>query len=87
MQSKSVTLVSQAEIKRLQEANKAARRERQLLLKQQEEIERMRHSTLRLKERLKKSGDANLVSSVKNRVLLLCMCMYLDLKNAYLSCG
>lgn len=73
MQSKSVTFVTQAEIKRLQEANKAARRERQLLLKQQEEIERMRHSTLRLKERLKKSGDANLVSSVKNRVLLLCM--------------
>lgn len=86
MQSKSVTFVSQAEIKRLQEANKAARRERQLLLKQQEEIERMRHSTLRLKERLKKSGDANLVSSVKNRVLLLCMCIYLDLKNTYLSC-
>uniref|UniRef100_A0A3Q2DIS8 Centrosomal protein 350 n=1 Tax=Cyprinodon variegatus TaxID=28743 RepID=A0A3Q2DIS8_CYPVA len=43
----------QAEIKRLQEANKAARKERQLLLKQQEEIERMRNSTLRLKERLK----------------------------------
>ncbi|XP_057212370.1 centrosome-associated protein 350 isoform X4 [Triplophysa rosa] len=54
----------QAEIKRLQEANKAARRERQLLLKQQEEIERMRNSTLRLKERLKKSGDANLESPV-----------------------
>ncbi|KAM4548403.1 centrosome-associated protein 350 isoform 2-T2 [Odontesthes bonariensis] len=43
----------QAEIKRLQEANRAARKERQLLLKQQEEIERMRNSTLRLKERLK----------------------------------
>ncbi|MEQ2174716.1 hypothetical protein GOODEAATRI_010696, partial [Goodea atripinnis] len=42
-----------AEIRRLQEANKAARKERQLLLKQQEEIERMRNSTLRLKERLK----------------------------------
>lgn len=54
----------QAEIKRLQEANKAARRERQLLLKQQEEIERMRHTTLRLKERLKKSGDTNLESPV-----------------------
>ncbi|KAM7409912.1 hypothetical protein PAMA_001412 [Pampus argenteus] len=47
----------QAEIKRLQEANKAARKERQLLLKQQEEIERMRNSTLRLKERLKCAGD------------------------------
>ncbi|XP_068447304.1 centrosome-associated protein 350 isoform X2 [Clinocottus analis] len=47
----------QAEIKRLQEANKAARKERQLLLKQQEEIERMRNSTLRLKERLKYAGD------------------------------
>ncbi|CAB1414516.1 unnamed protein product [Pleuronectes platessa] len=46
----------QAEIKRLQEANKAARKERQLLLKQQEEIERMRNSTLRLKERLKCAG-------------------------------
>ncbi|XP_029355445.1 centrosome-associated protein 350 isoform X2 [Echeneis naucrates] len=46
----------QAEIKRLQEANKAARKERQLLLKQQEEIERMRNSTLRLKERLKCVG-------------------------------
>ncbi|PWA20838.1 hypothetical protein CCH79_00007151 [Gambusia affinis] len=43
----------QAEIRRLQEANRAARKERQLLLKQQEEIERMRNSTLRLKERLK----------------------------------
>lgn len=48
--------VFQAEIKRLQEANKAARKERQLLLKQQEEIERMRNSTLRLKERLKCAG-------------------------------
>ncbi|XP_056132836.1 centrosome-associated protein 350 [Lampris incognitus] len=46
----------QAEIKRLQEANKAARKERQLLLKQQQEIERMRNSTLRLKERLKCVG-------------------------------
>ncbi|GLD69367.1 centrosome-associated protein 350 [Lates japonicus] len=46
----------QAEIKRLQEANKAARKERQLLLKQQEEIERIRNSTLRLKERLKCAG-------------------------------
>ncbi|XP_070765134.1 centrosome-associated protein 350 [Enoplosus armatus] len=46
----------QAEIKRLQEANKAARKERQLLLMQQEEIERMRNSTLRLKERLKYAG-------------------------------
>ncbi|XP_062411595.1 centrosome-associated protein 350 isoform X2 [Sardina pilchardus] len=43
----------QAEIKRLQEANKAARKERQLLLKQQEEIERMHSTTLRLRERLK----------------------------------
>uniref|UniRef100_A0A3Q3LB14 Centrosomal protein 350 n=1 Tax=Mastacembelus armatus TaxID=205130 RepID=A0A3Q3LB14_9TELE len=47
----------QAEIKRLQEANKAAMKERQLLLKQQEEIERMRNSTLRLKERLKSAGE------------------------------
>ncbi|XP_067270257.1 centrosome-associated protein 350 isoform X4 [Pseudorasbora parva] len=54
----------QAEIKRLQEANKAARRERQLLLKQQEEIERMRHTTLKLKERLKSAEDAKLESPV-----------------------
>ncbi|XP_071010291.1 centrosome-associated protein 350 isoform X1 [Oncorhynchus clarkii lewisi] len=49
----------QAEIKCLQEANKAARKERQLLLKQQEEIERMRYTTLKLKERLKcaSTGD------------------------------
>ncbi|XP_051525667.1 centrosome-associated protein 350-like isoform X3 [Myxocyprinus asiaticus] len=52
----------QAEIKRLQEANKAARRERQLLLKQQEEIERMRQTTLKLKERLKSAGDTSLES-------------------------
>lgn len=45
-----------AEIKRLQEANKAARKERQLLLKQQEEIERMRNSTFKLRERLKCAG-------------------------------
>ncbi|XP_016427520.1 centrosome-associated protein 350-like [Sinocyclocheilus rhinocerous] len=55
----------QAEIKRLQEANKAARRERQLLLKQQEEIERMRHTTLKLKERLK-SADTKLESPVSS---------------------
>ena len=47
---------TKAEIKRLQEANKAARKERQLLLKQQEEIERMRNSTFRLRERLKYAG-------------------------------
>ncbi|XP_053739145.1 centrosome-associated protein 350 isoform X2 [Synchiropus splendidus] len=46
----------QAEIRRLQEANKAARKEGQLLLKQQEEIERMRNSTSKLKERLKSAG-------------------------------
>ncbi|XP_029684474.1 centrosome-associated protein 350 isoform X2 [Takifugu rubripes] len=46
----------QAEIRRLQEANKAARKESQLLLKQQEEIERMRNSTIKLRERLKIAG-------------------------------
>ncbi|XP_067085530.1 centrosome-associated protein 350 [Osmerus mordax] len=51
--------LEQAEIRRLQEANKAARKERQLLLKQQEDIERIRHSTLRLRERLKCAGDAS----------------------------
>ncbi|KAL1022447.1 hypothetical protein UPYG_G00027760 [Umbra pygmaea] len=49
----------QAEIKRLQEANKAARKERQLLLKQQEDIERMRHTTLKIKERLKCAGTSD----------------------------
>ncbi|KAG9350847.1 hypothetical protein JZ751_024736 [Albula glossodonta] len=49
----------QAEIKRLQEANKAARKERQLLLKQQEDIERMQQTTLKLKERLKSAGENN----------------------------
>jgi hypothetical protein len=55
----------QAEIKCLQEANKAARKERQLLLKQQEEIERMRYTTLKLKERLKcaSTGDTPPVST------------------------
>ncbi|KAL4634878.1 centrosome-associated protein 350 [Arapaima gigas] len=50
----------QAEIKRLQEANKAARKERQLLLKQQEEIERMRHTTLKIKERLKSAEETQM---------------------------
>lgn len=58
----AVWFVPQAEIKRLQEANKAARRERQLLFKQQEEIERIRHTTLKLKERLKSAEDTKLVS-------------------------
>lgn len=35
----------QAEIKRMREANKAASRERQLLLQQREEISRLRQST------------------------------------------
>lgn len=53
-----------AEIRRLQEANKAARKESQLLLKQQEEIERMRNSTIKLRERLKiAGGDPPPVSS------------------------
>lgn len=60
----------QAEIKRLQEANKAARKERQLLLKQQEEIERMRSCTLKLKERLKCADtEAPSESSVPEVVL------------------
>ncbi|KAM8930596.1 LOW QUALITY PROTEIN: centrosome-associated protein 350 [Pelodytes ibericus] len=54
----------QAEIKRLQEANKAARRERQLILKQQEEIQRIQNSTLRFQEKLKsaESGQPELPS-------------------------
>ncbi|XP_015666755.1 centrosome-associated protein 350 [Protobothrops mucrosquamatus] len=46
-----------AEIKRLQEASKAARKERQLILKQQEEIERIRQTTMKLQEKLKSSGE------------------------------
>ncbi|NXG65919.1 CE350 protein, partial [Hemiprocne comata] len=51
-----------AEIKRLQEANKAARKERQLILKQQEEIERIRQTTMKLQEKLKSAGENRLVS-------------------------
>ncbi|XP_066217747.1 centrosome-associated protein 350 isoform X1 [Saccopteryx leptura] len=51
-----------AEIKRLQEANKAARKERQLILKQQEEIERIRQTTLKLQEKLKSAGENQLDS-------------------------
>ncbi|XP_054443674.1 centrosome-associated protein 350 isoform X2 [Pteronotus mesoamericanus] len=51
-----------AEIKRLQEANKAARKERQLILKQQEEIERIRQTTLKLQEKLKSAGENKLDS-------------------------
>ncbi|KAJ8795159.1 hypothetical protein J1605_018505 [Eschrichtius robustus] len=51
-----------AEIKRLQEANKAARKERQLILKQQEEIERIRQTTIKLQEKLKSAGENKLDS-------------------------
>ncbi|XP_075384138.1 centrosome-associated protein 350 isoform X2 [Tenrec ecaudatus] len=51
-----------AEIKRLQEANKAARKERQLILKQQEEIERIRQTTIKLQEKLKSAGETKLES-------------------------
>ncbi|XP_069088183.1 centrosome-associated protein 350 [Pleurodeles waltl] len=47
----------QAEIKRLQDASKAARKERQLILKQQEEIEHIRQTTLKLQEKLKSAGE------------------------------
>uniref|UniRef100_A0ABM5GDG2 Centrosome-associated protein 350 isoform X2 n=1 Tax=Pogona vitticeps TaxID=103695 RepID=A0ABM5GDG2_9SAUR len=49
-----------AEIKRLQEANKAARKERQLILKQQQEIERIRQTTMKLQEKLKSAGENKL---------------------------
>ncbi|XP_062458358.1 centrosome-associated protein 350 isoform X3 [Pezoporus occidentalis] len=49
-----------AEIKRLQEANKAARKERQLILKQQAEIERIRQTTIKLQEKLKSAGENKL---------------------------
>lgn len=47
----------QAEIKRLQDASKAARKERQLIFKQQEEIERIRQTTMKLQEKLKSAGE------------------------------
>ncbi|MEJ1270199.1 centrosomal protein 350 [Cricetulus griseus] len=53
---------AKAEIKRLQEANKAARKERQLILKQQEEIERIRQTTIKLQEKLKSAGENKLGS-------------------------
>ncbi|XP_013909810.1 PREDICTED: centrosome-associated protein 350-like [Thamnophis sirtalis] len=46
-----------AEIKRLQEAYKAARKERHLILKQQEEIKRIRQTTMKLQEKLKFAGE------------------------------
>ncbi|KFV68441.1 Centrosome-associated protein 350, partial [Dryobates pubescens] len=52
-----------AEIKRLQEANKAARKERQLILKQQEDIKRIRQTTMKLQEKLKSAGENKLVSA------------------------
>ncbi|KFP71891.1 Centrosome-associated protein 350, partial [Acanthisitta chloris] len=52
-----------AEIKRLQEANKAARKERQLILKQQAEIERIRQTTMKLQEKLKSAGENKMVSA------------------------
>ncbi|XP_060686056.1 centrosome-associated protein 350 isoform X2 [Hemiscyllium ocellatum] len=51
----------QAEIKRLQEANRAAHKERQMILKQQEEIQRMRQTTIKIQEKLKSAGDSKLV--------------------------
>ncbi|XP_047656096.1 centrosome-associated protein 350 isoform X2 [Tachysurus fulvidraco] len=56
----------QAEIRRLQEANRAARRERKLLLKQQEEIERIQHTTLKLREKLRNAEDTNQRSPLSN---------------------
>ncbi|NXK78423.1 CE350 protein, partial [Amazona guildingii] len=66
-----------AEIKRLQEANKAARKERQLILKQQVEIERIRQTTMKLQEKLKSAGENKLVSvHTETRVFPLCSCIY-----------
>ncbi|XP_051867641.1 centrosome-associated protein 350 isoform X2 [Pristis pectinata] len=50
----------QAEIKRLQEANRAARKERRLILKQQEEIQRLRQTTIKIQEKLKSAGEGKL---------------------------
>ncbi|NXM23697.1 CE350 protein, partial [Oxyruncus cristatus] len=61
-----------AEIKRLQEANKAARKERQLILKQQAEIERIRQTTMKLQEKLKSAGENKLVSVPHRSCLTKC---------------
>ncbi|NWV32481.1 CE350 protein, partial [Grantiella picta] len=66
-----------AEIKRLQEANKAARRERQLILKQQAEIERIRQTTMKLQEKLKSAGENKLVSVQHRSWTLLSSAMQL----------
>ncbi|XP_015278964.1 PREDICTED: LOW QUALITY PROTEIN: centrosome-associated protein 350-like [Gekko japonicus] len=49
-----------AEIKCLQEANKAAQKERQLILKQQEEIQRICQTTTKLQEKLKSAVENKL---------------------------
>ncbi|NWI08713.1 CE350 protein, partial [Crypturellus soui] len=51
-----------AEIKHLQEANKAARKERLLILKQQAEIEKIHQTTMKLQEKIKSAGENKLVS-------------------------
>ncbi|NXC85181.1 CE350 protein, partial [Cercotrichas coryphoeus] len=61
-----------AEIKRLQEANKAARKERQLILKQQAEIERIRQTTMKLQEKLKSAGENKLVSVQRRSCITKC---------------
>ncbi|XP_059503699.1 centrosome-associated protein 350 isoform X3 [Stegostoma tigrinum] len=57
----------QAEIKRLQEANRAAHKERQLILKQQEEIQRMRQTTIKIQEKLKSAGESKLVQNLQEQ--------------------
>ncbi|XP_048457867.1 centrosome-associated protein 350 isoform X2 [Rhincodon typus] len=57
----------QAEIKRLQEANRAAHKERQLILKQQEEIQRMRQTTIKIQEKLKSAGESKLVQTLQEQ--------------------
>uniref|UniRef100_A0AAY5EDV5 CAP-Gly domain-containing protein n=1 Tax=Electrophorus electricus TaxID=8005 RepID=A0AAY5EDV5_ELEEL len=53
----------QAEIRRLQEVSRAARRDRQLLLKQQEEIEKIQNTTLKLRQKLRSAGDTSPVET------------------------
>lgn len=68
-----------AEIKRLQEANKAARKERHLILKQQEEIERIRQTTMKLQEKLKFAGENKVISY--KAIILLILFIQLTLSN------
>ncbi|XP_043551891.1 centrosome-associated protein 350-like isoform X1 [Chiloscyllium plagiosum] len=61
LQDQLASIAVKAGIRHLQEANKAAHRERQLILKQQEEVQHMLQTTTKIQERLKSAGESKLV--------------------------